>query len=493
MAITPVIAGRTKPGLYAEMNPGVAVVQATTALTGFTTASVAGKRRFGFYAPRIRAALADTPAVFVSHTPADAHALAGEFARLENPDLTLPPLRLLDTSLLAGQLNFPGARPGVMSLEKACEVAGVRRDAARAHHARYDARITAALLARLLGHAAATGWHTLDDLLDAYSTGTLTAPPAVGFTTSTSVGGGAAEVVAAHQARHGQPPATDADAAAALVELAGECVKFRCGLLAGELAGQSATVADWWPGVWALLATAAAPGQAGTLLGALRPAFAAAVPSNRAVGWWAKHKARIAAATACEQVAGGVCPDCRAGGECPRDVFYTTVAEHAALCGRPALTKQTVKYKLFSAPGKKDRRVRDWAVRHPELAAAMTVMVVEFERDNGGARSAAKYLTTACEEFALYRHSPGLAVLWVAHLGGVGRVDDALAVVSEVSAGRTTEAGYAALDSWVARLGQAQQYRQRTSVQRDGSWLRPAVARPPGRVRRNRFRVSVDG
>ena len=63
------------------------------------------------------------------------------------------------------------------------------------------------------------------------------------------------------------------------------------------------------------------------------------------------------------------CPDCRESGSCPTDVLYTVVARHAALCGQPTLTKQTVKYKLFSTPGKKDRRVEQWAARHPELAA----------------------------------------------------------------------------------------------------------------------------
>ena len=120
--------------------------------------------------------------------------------------------------------------------------------------------------------------------------------------------------------------------------------------------------------------------------------------------WWAGHKGEVAAAAPCGDGRHAACPDCRASGSCPRDVFYTAVARHAALCGQPALTKQTVKYKLFSTPGKKDRRVEQWTRNHPELAGYMAWMVVEWERDNGGARFAAKYIPQipawAIEEFA---------------------------------------------------------------------------------------------
>lgn len=80
------------------------------------------------------------------------------------------------------------------------------------------------------------------------------------------------------------------------------------------------------------------------------------VPACQAVRWWAGHKALVAAAVRCGDTRHDACPDCRESGSCPTDVLYTVVARHAALCGQPTLTKQTVKYTLFSTPGKKDRR-----------------------------------------------------------------------------------------------------------------------------------------
>lgn len=80
-----------------------------------------------------------------------------------------------------------------------------------------------------------------------------------------------------------------------------------------------------------------------------------AVPSTEMVKGWAKHKTEISDPDQrCGTTNRDACPACRASKSCPLDVLYTVVARAAALCGEPELTKQTVKYELFSAPGKKD-------------------------------------------------------------------------------------------------------------------------------------------
>jgi hypothetical protein len=168
-------------------------------------------------------------------------------------------------------------------------------------------------------------------------------------------------------------------------------------------------------------------------------------------------------------------------------VLYRTVAQTAALCGRPALTKQTVKYKLFSSKGKKDRRIEQWSTHHPELAGHMAAMVIDWERGNGGASWAAKYLLDAAG-YDLHLIEPRFGLLYVEHLAHIGRTAEARNIVTTLLGARKRDPAYDALELWSARLDQLLIATSRRQAD-PAPTKRQRMARPRDHVLPNPYRV----
>lgn len=498
IAIVPVVAGVKGTPLYVEMNPTVAVSSATADITGFTTEMVAKKRTFAFYAERIVKFFDDPAGVFVSHTGADLRVLRGELERQDNAGgkvglASLPDLAIIDTALLPRLLQVPSlpASTGAVSLTNLCALLGVGYRADKAHHARYDAKITADALCALLRHAANSGDYVeLNSLLTDHGRGTTTTPRASGkFSYAPN---DHPSIPPEHIARHGLVVlAEDADEEEirAFVEMVSECVVLRCEYLKDEAAGATVVADRLLDRIWALLPTCTEPGQAGTLLGAVSILLPDAVPSTKVVRWWSTRKATVAGALRCGGQRHDACPDCRVSQSCPQDVLYATVARIAALCGRPELTKKTVKEKLFSAPHKKDSRIRDWSRPHPELAGYMAWMVVEWERDNGAAIFAAKYLTAAVNE-GLHRVEPRLGLLYADTLLRHRHTADARQVAVDLLTAPTTDDAYVAVRLWLERLDQVEMAQQRREEDVPPT-RKPRIVRPRDHINPNPYRIVL--
>ena len=495
IAVVPVVAGVKKPAFYCEMNPTVPVSQATQEKTGFTTAKVAGKRKFAFYAPRILAQFTDFAGVFVAHTSADIRTLRGELDRMDLAGAAtdmpiLPALAIIDTALLPRLLRVPGlpANTGSISLENLCQLLNVSFDPGKAHHASYDANVTADALTELLKYAAQSGTADLEELLRHHNRGTTLTPALPGR--YSSAGDTHPQLPQAHLREHGAitlTPDADAETLREFAELVGECVSLKCEFLADEMAAALPLAGQLLEPLWDELGKCEKPGQAGTLLGAVALLLPEAVNSARMVRWWARHKQAVTDAVRCGGSTFDACPYCRVSASCPVDVFYTTVARVASLCGRPALTKQTVKYKLFSAPGKKDRRIEQWSQNHPELAGYMAAMVIEWERGNGGASTAAKCLKVA-GRFGLQRTDPRFGMLYADYLTSIGKPDAARELAEHLLEHKTTDEAFTALRLWLDRLDQYQAAARR----RDDEVLptqRPRMVRPRSRTNPNPYRA----
>lgn len=222
LAVTPVIRGRRGTGkdgeLYVEMNPGVPIDAATSAVHGFTDTDVAGKRPFRHYAARVVKALQVPGAILVTHTGADIHVLRRELERLDQAAVAqgqvrapvglseLPDLPLLDTSTLPRMLGYPGVgNRGIVSLGTLCQLTGVTNEGA--HDAKQDARATAAALLRLLGHSAREFQHaSIEELLTEAGCGTARHPRVTAFPTTRGAGKRGPSLT--HLGRHASPLTT---------------------------------------------------------------------------------------------------------------------------------------------------------------------------------------------------------------------------------------------------------------------------------------------
>ena len=341
VAITPVIRGRRgtrKDGeLYVEMNPGVPIDAATSAVHGFTDAAVARNRSFAHHAPTLLNALEIPGAILVTHTGADIHVLRRELERLDETaharghlapvGLSDLPELLLDTSTLPRMLRYPGVgNRGIVSLETLCQLTGVSN--AGAHHAQHAARATAAALIRLPAHAARDFHHaSIEELLAEHDRGTTKAPRVTAYPGSRP---GRPGPGIGHLARHTSPltHAGGADERAAWIALAAECVRLRCPHLRAEAAlAAPANGKDLLDPLYRLLPSATEPGQPGTLLGAVAALIEGAAPHTdpppaqpvltalTAMRWWGKRKKDVAASPACGDA--GRCSACADGARLP--------------------------------------------------------------------------------------------------------------------------------------------------------------------------------
>lgn len=494
IAVVQVVSGRreARRELYREIDPGVPIHPRTTAVHGFTDADVAGKRGFAWYAPAILAALSEPDAIVVGHTSADVRALLSEMERLGGATaegVALPERPFIDTSTLPRLLRYPGvSNRGPVSLTALCQLTGVAN--AKPHDARHDARATADALLELLAHAAREGTYlTLEDLLRDHDQGTTREPRGPAYIRSSRPTDPV--LPAEHLARHGSPLTHAADKAelAAWVELAVECAGLRCPYLRDEarVAAEANGVALLDPLIDALPGLAQ-PGQAGTLLGAVReflapPAGTPAMAHTRALRWWAKIRPQIQASPDCTDRDG--CPHCREFEPCPRDTLYQPVARIATLGERGTLDRTAIHDRLFGQ--RPDRRINKWPGRHPEVAAYMAWLVIAWEEAQGSTAPAAEHLAAAMAK-DLHLVEPRLALMACEFFASTGDLDGAEAVAEAVLARRTTDDGYTDLATWLTWNRQALAAATRKAAPRVISNER--LARPEGRVNPNPYSLA---
>ena len=507
MAITPVVrgrrGGRADGELYLVMNPGVAIDAKTSAIHGFTDADVARTRPFAHYAPALLRALSVPGAILVTHSSADVHVLRRELERLDEAAHAqgrlapvglsdLPNLPLVDTATLPVTVRYPGigTRPRV-SLQTLCELTGVRN--AGAHHAREDARATAAALIRLLAHAARTFQHeSIDALLARHDRGSTHAPPPFGYPTRP----GRLGPSAAHLARHVSPltHAASPDERAAWLDLAAECVRLRCPHLRAEAAlAAQANAHDLLDPLFALLPRASAHGQPGTLLGAIAALIEGGAPHadptpskpvltvQTAMRWWVKRKKDVAASPPCADA--GRCPDCADGLGCPRDLLYQPITELAILAGKQSLTWDSVKDRLFGHQD--DRRINRWLASHRREAAYMTWYAATWADEHH--RNSEGMLKDALER-NLEAEEPRLALLLCEYVTEVRGYAAALDIARRALAAATTDPAYDELRTWTIWRDAAA---HRASMAAPRVITHPRLARPAGRVNPNPYLPPV--
>lgn len=504
IGIVPVVRGKRAPAadeLYIEMNPGVPITAETSAIHGFTDAAVGKKRQFAFHAARILAKLNDPAGVFVCHTGVDVHVLRAELERLDErktagaPNIAvgladLPDLPILDTSALPRQLRVPevGNRTTI-GLTRLADIYGLTN--ADPHHASSDARLTAAVLVKLLRAAATALRHdTLEDLLDEHARGTLR-DPKVAIVTHRR-GPSEPRVPTEHLALHTRPlldPATPAEVDAWMA-MAAECVQLRCRYLAGaaEVAGRE-NGHLLFDKVVTLLPTATEPGQAGTVLGALtrlirsrgdKPALA----HTRAVRWMTKNQPAITASTPCGESGSLACPDCRDHAGCPRDTIYQPVAEVATLGAAGELSEDRIGSVLLGRTQERgDRAIKKWS--HTKVKAYMTWLVVDWERANGVRQVLIDRHLGWAMDYELHLVEPRLTLLLCHQYAARNQAEEAIALATSVLAARTSDTAYDELAEWqewaVAALEQ-QARRARPRIIRA-----PRLARPDGRTNPNPY------
>jgi len=467
LAIVPVIGGRRAKAneeFYAVMNPGVPIDDITSAIHGFTDADVKRKRTFNHHARVIIARLTEPDAVFVCHNTIDAHVLRRELERLDeraaagelgiNAGLAdLPDMLVLDTQKIAKACNYPDApRSAKVSLDRLCDLTGVPRTK-NAHDAREDARATANALIEVLRHTAENSvFWTYDALQDAASGGTTREPkgPAHLKRRDLAQPPPPPEHLAKHIYPLSDPVNADSDEAEAWLTTAAECAALRCPHLRDE-----ARVAAEANGPILLrplmddLPHLTAPGQAGTLLGAVLELLTnspATLTARHALLWWTTAKNTIQASAACSRDSiNGLCPSCQEGDPCPRDVLYIPVAETATLGSGGELNARRIR-KLLDPSVKGP--INTWRKHQPEILAYALWRIHQHSTALGNDLPAQRALEKA---MALNLHTiePRLTEPACQRLVDDGDPDKAFTVAGAVLAQRTSDHAYRDLSDWV--------------------------------------------
>lgn len=501
IGIVPLLRGKKAPAsgeLYLEMNPGVPIAPETTAIHGFTDASVARKKPFSHHAPAILAYLAEHPdAVVVSHTGVDVHLLRSELDRAQQTGALiglddLPDLPLIDTSLLPSQLRLPfAAGRSVVSL--AALTRSVEVSNSDPHHARSDARATAQALIKLLLHAAKSGtWQDIDELLTAHARGTLAAPR-IGTAGVVAPRQMAPQLPPEHLASHAHP-ITERATAAQLKEwlnTAADCVRLCCPHLDNSAAlAARENGREVLAGMTKLAKGCTEPGQAGTLLGGLIAILdlaaptQPALPSGRAMKWDKTLMAHLREAPRCHDQA--QCPSCRDGNGCPMDTIYQSIARIAALGPTGELTKQRIDNILIGRTenGAGNRAITDWTNEHAK--AYMVWLVLLWEERHRPVR-AADHLKWAVNK-GLHRVEPRLALMECRTQYARGHRDEARELAGEVLARATTDPAFAELRDWLTNADAHAEALERRSRRR--VITHPKLARPAGRTNANPYAVK---
>ncbi len=461
IAIVPVVGGqraRASSGLYFVMNPGVPIDEATAAVHRFRDADVAGKHGFDHFAPVIAERLREEGAVMVCHTTIDAHVLLEEFDRLGARDggAGLPLMPVLDTQRLVAAAGYPDVTKGsYISLDRLCDVARVARPK-RAHDAREDARASANALIAILRHVATQRvFWSLDGLLEEASGGTTLEPRGPSHLRTRRFLRSA--LPPEHIARHLQPllepVAGGSEAAERWLDTAAECAQLRCPYLRDEArVAASANGAVLLRPLMDDLPHLGEPGQAGTLLGAVRELLVGSdptrptLPAARALRWWKPAWAAIAKSTPCDRSdADTSCPSCQEGAPCPRDVVFLALAEIVTLGGRGVMDNGRVRDLLFSS---KSSYLNLWRTSHPDVLGYALWRVARFQF--GAEHDEAAFMAVDLGiSLGVHRIDPRLVELACERLVGNGDPDEAFRVAAVVLAQRTTDPAYADLDEWV--------------------------------------------
>lgn len=451
---------RTDATLYKVMNPGVPITEATTAIHGFTDRDVTRRRPFGFHAAALLDALALPDAILVTHTGNDVRILRAELNRTVGRSAAdLPLMPLLDTSVLARALRYPGGQSrGTLGLAALCALTGVTN--AAPHHARADAEATATALLALLRHAARTGTYLdIDDLLADHQQGTTHEP--AGATHISSRGPSAAHIPAAHLRQHefALPDDATAEQLDAWVERAQQCAELRCPWLRDEAVAAAPhhahAVRD---PLTQLLPALNSPGQSSTLLGALydlitpdNNAARPGLPPTQALTWHARLAKAVSSLPRCDT--DGSCPDCVNGRSCPRDVIYQPVAHIATLGEHRTLNRDRIKDHLFG--DNPNRYINAWTKTQPKMAGYMAWLVVEHQRRWAKGSAGGRRLQEAIDR-GLHLHEPRLTLLACEALLTTHGIDTAIDTATTALANRTTDIAYQHLDHWVTWMRQTQ-------------------------------------
>ena len=507
IAIVPVELGR-KPAankeFYRVMNPGVPISSASTRVHGFTDASVKGKRDFAFYAPQILAALNDPQGVFVCHTTVDARVLLDGLARLDDRAAEgdtaatvgvadMPDLPILDTSTLPKLVKYPGiGHRGVVSLATLCELTSAEFKG-KAHNARADARATASALLELLAYTSqhATYWD-LESLLADHRAGTTREPKGPAYIRSKRAVD--PDLPPEHIAKHIDPLVTvgSKQQIADWVALARECSELRCQWLRDEArVAADLNAAALVDPLMALLPHLTEPGQAGTLLGAVYEVIDPSQPvsgkpgmaNTRAIRWWGKYRSIVRSSPACGDSSSQMCPSCRHGKPCARDVLHHPVAMVASKMKDGTFDRTNVGY-LFNPA--KSPSLAKWNANHPDVAAHAAWLIIDCEQRERR-NTAASLHTSEAIEMDLHLTEPRLTVVAASIVAGTHGLDAAIALADKVLANRTTDDGYDELKQWVTWSSQAATARQQKAAK--PATTHPRLARPSGRENQNPYVV----
>ncbi|MGE9781962.1 exonuclease domain-containing protein [Janibacter sp. G368] len=501
LAVVPLVRGKKVPAgdeLYIEVNPGVPIAPETTVIHGFTDESVARKKPFAHHADTVLTFLRAYPdAIIASHTGVDIHLLRDEFERADDQNGTatlgdLPPLPVVDTSLLPSHLRHPIAGPrSTIKLATLVRHFGVTHT--NPHHARSDARATAQVLVKLLVHAASAGtYQDIDDLLRAHDRGTLTDPRV-----STARGAHKRRrtpvIPAEHLALHATPLNDKATAKqlTAWLDMAGQCVKLHCPHLedAASVAAKN-NGPEVFKGLSKLTQSCSQPGDVGTLFGGLRAVLDEPEParppldSRQATRWDRNIHKAVQKAPRCDDE--HACPSCQGNLGCPLDTLYQSFSRIATLGRGGELSKARVDDVLVGRTENSagNRALTDWTV--PRVAGYMMWMVLTWEEKHRPIRGA-DHLTWAVNR-DLHLAEPRLALMECRARYANGRADDARDLAAKVLSRATTDPAFQELRDWVTSADAHAELIERRS--RPKTITHPKLARPAGRANPNPYAIT---
>lgn len=512
VAVVPIIRGKRERPLTRVMNPGVPIDASTAKIHGFTDEAVANKRTFAHYAPAILASLRLDEAVFVNHTNTDVRVLNLELSRLADGQddgdeaLRLPQMPLLDTSLLARQLDYPNVgRRTITSLTTLCELTGVARG--QTHDARADATATADALLALLRHAASTGLYAdIDDLLDDHDRGDTRQPKSTSSGIRRDPG---IELSEAHLALHATP-LTHAGTQAELdawLDLAQACIAAHCEHLADEARvthpHNGRTLFD---GLTALLPTCTKPGEAGTLAGALAALLppapltldepvpdqvtpSTALPNHLALRWLTENEPALETAVRCGDTASAQCPSCRRGEGCWLDLLYVPVTFIQVVGRNGTLSFERVEHLIGrnATTNIEDRTLGVWLAKNPRAAALLGWFCYAYVvgQDRGKRRQNIRgKVLKRITDLQLWQYEPRVMRLACETNLLLATGFEVDAAVRKLLDQRTSDPAFTDLGSWLVWLEHS---RVKPIPQRRKPISNPRLARPDGRHNHNPY------
>lgn len=466
------------------INPGVPITNSQ--IHGLTDRDVATSRSFADITTDLDSLLGDDDTVLVCHNVAfDVGRLHLEYGRLGTGEV-LPDVLVIDSMPLPGAIGY--AVPGRgKSLDAYCSHFGITN--VRPHDSTSDALATAEVLHELLLIAAAGGhtdfntFHLITGALSAH----MITPAGM---TATVFRERQLELPAAHLVTHTKLLGVKASNKRLDEWAAGaaECVKLRCHLLIDKARTANHHAVELHRRLTDML-VADGPsldaGQGATLVAALnvlaRRGLQRGKTTRPYVTWWQHHRQQIGAIEHCDEDA-GQCPDCRDGDPCPIDIAHQAITN--AICCDETGYVTTDRRKRIS-----DSKTSAFLLSWPPLglyelagyAAWLTADAWAADRNPGRADIV---IDQAMSNGA---YDPRVIRVYAERLTLQGRLSDADALVTNHLQRSTTDPGWAELSLWHDRSLAQRTRRTMGPNAKPGASIR--VARPPARVRPNRFSV----